>query len=505
MDQVKKRKVKKVLGWITIVAVVALLAVVPMLTESEVEAEGPQASILSGVVETNSIETVLRGGGILTEEAGVEITVPGGVKLTQFLVSNGDTVAARDAVALVDSISVMNAIVQVQEKLDDLAQQIENASDAETTTEVVARAGGLVKLVYAREGDDVQRVMLEYGALAVLSLDGRMAVEFHTDTVVYVGDAVTVTLADGTAVEGRVESSLDGTVVVSLEDDDYAVGEAVTVADADGRALGSGQLQIHNAWNAVAWSGTVAEVSVEAGQTVDAGDVLFELEDTDGGADYEELLQERRDYEALMQTLFRLYEDNTVTASCDGIVSGVDEDSEYLLENSDDAEADPLEEWAVLHIIPLDTMTVTITIDERDIGKISLGQIARIQVNALKDQVFDAVVTDIGTHGTNNGGSSKFTVELTLDHDVDMLAGMHASASITLDTTADVATVPVAALCELGSKTVVYTSYDPETGTLTDPVSVTTGVSDGITVEILTGLKTGDTFYYLYFEELEDV
>lgn len=504
MDRVKKRQLKKVLGWITLIAAVALLAAMPMLTRNDVEADGPRR-LLSGTVETSSVETVLRGGGILAEESSVEIMVPGGVKLTQFLVSNGDAVSAGDAVAMADSVSVMNAIIQVQEKLDALADQIEDASDAETAAEVAARAGGLVKQVYAKEGDSVRDVMLAHGALAVLSLDGRMAVEFHTETVVYVGDAVTVTLSDGTAVEGRVESSLDGTVVVSVEDEDYAVGEAVTVTAPDGTDLGGGTLRIHNAWNAVAWSGTVTEVYAEAGETVDAGDALFTLEEPAGGADYERLLQERREYEAVMQTLFRLYADGTILAGQDGIVSGVDEDSEYLLENSSDGESDPLEECTILSIIPQDTMTLSITIDERDIGKLSVGQPARVQVNALKDRHFDATVSGIGTHGTNAGGSSKFTVELTMTREADMLAGMNATVSIILDTAEQVLTVPVAALSENGNETVVYTGYDAETGTLTDPVSVTTGVSNGITVEILTGLKTGDTFYYLYFEELEGV
>lgn len=503
MDQVKKRQINKVLSWIAIVAVVALLAAVPLLTETNTETDGPQASILSGTVEKNTVETVLRGGGILTEEASVEITVPDGVKLTQFLVSNGDTVVAGDAVANVDSISVMNAIVQVQEKLDDLARQIEDASDLEATEEIVSRAGGLVKRVYAQVGDSVRDVMLEYGALAVLSLDGRMAVEFHTDAVVYVGDAVTVTLSDGTAVEGWVESSLDGAVVVSVEDKDYAVGETVTVTDADGGSLGSGALQIHNPWNAVAWSGTVTEVYAEAGETVDAGDALFELEDTAGGTDEEELLQERREYEVLMQSLFRLYEDGTITASCDGIVSGVDEDSENLLENSDDGEFDPLEECTILRIIPQNTMTVTITVDERDIGKLSIGQPARIQVNALKEQVFDAVVTEIGTHGTNAGGSSKFSVELTLNRAEDMLTGMNATVSIILDTAEQVLTIPVAALHEEASKTVVYTAYNEETGELLNPVEVVLGISDGINVQILTGLNAGQTCYYSYYDTLE--
>lgn len=503
MDQVKKRQTKKVLGWIAMAAVAALLAAMPMLADAEVETDGPKASILSGAVETGTVETALHGGGVLAEEAGVEVTVPAGVKLTKFLVSGGDAVAAGDPVAEADRVSIMDAIVRVQEELDALARQMAGASGAEASAEVTAQAGGRVKLVYAQAGDDVRDVMLEHGALAVLSLDGRMAVEFSAEEVLYVGDKVTVTFADGTEVPGRMESSLGGTVVVSVEDEDYPVGTEVTVTFADGTVLGSGGLRVHNAWNAVAWSGTVEEVSVEAGETVEAGDVLLTLTDTAASAEFERLARQHREYEAVMQALFRLYEDGTVRAPRDGVVSRADDDSELLAENGAAGEYDPLEDTVLLSVVPQDTMTVTITVDERDMAKLSVGQSARVRVNALKDREFDAVVTGIGTRGENAGGSSKFTVEMTLDRAADMLSGMNATVSITLGTAEQVPVIPVEALCEIGSQTVVYTGYDADTGTLTGPVTVTTGASDGVMVQILSGLEAGQTYYYSYYDTLE--
>ena len=191
-----------------------------------------------------------------------------------------------------------------------------------------------------------------------------------------------------------------------------------------------------------------------------------------------------------------------ITAECDGVISGVDEESSLLLENDSALTDFSQEETMILAVIPQDTMALTITLDERDIGKVSLRQTAQVQVDALKDRTFEATVTAIGTHGTNNGGSSKFTVELTLPRGENMLAGMRTSAGISLDITENVLTIPVAALCEQGSKTLVYTGYDPETGELTNPVEVTTGVSDGINVEILAGLEAGDPVCYFYYEAL---
>ena len=94
-------------------------------------------------------------------------------------------------------------------------------------------------------------------------------------------------------------------------------------------------------------------------------------------------------------------------------------------------------------------------------------------------------------------------MELTLVRTADMLAGMSARASIPLLTTENIPVIPVAALAENGANTVVYTTYDESTGELGSPVTVTLGVSDGIHVQILSGLELGDSYFYEYYDTLE--
>lgn len=498
MDQVKKRQLRGVIGWIAVVAVIVMLAAIPLLARSEAEAPGGTVQILSDTARTTSIQTVLRGAGTLAGQEAVEITVPTGIKLEKYLVRNGETVSAGDAVAEVDPVSTLNAIVQVQEKLDALKQALMDAADAETALHLKSGTAGVVKVVYAQAGDNAGDVMLEHGALAVLSLDGRMAVKLNCVSQLSVGETVTVILVDGSEIPGRVESNLCGTMVVSVKDEGYSIGVPVTVSDGD-TALGSGELYVHNAWNAVAWSGTVDAVSVRPENTVEAGDVLLELVDTDAAAKYKALAEEHREYEQMMLTLFRLYESGVVTAECGGVVSGIDEESSLLLRNDHTLTDFSLNDTTILTVIPQDTMTLTVTLDERDIGRVSLGQTAQVKVDALMDQTFDAVVTAIGTRGINNGGSSKFSVELTMERGEKMLPGMRGCAEIILDTAADLLAIPVAALCEQGNQTVVYTGFDAKKGELTNPVIVSTGVSDGTMVQILSGLEEGCTCYYPYF------
>ena len=64
--------------------------------------------------------------------------------------------------------------------------------------------------------------------------------------------------------------------------------------------------------------------------------------------------------------------------------------------------------------------------------------------------------------------------------------------------------MPVAALDQDGTKTIVYTSCDETGSTLGTPVAVTTGASDGEYVQIVEGLSEGQTCYYAYYDTLAE-
>ena len=331
MDKARKKNIKRIIALVCIVAVVALLAAMPLLAKQEDQEDGPKASILSGTVSAGSIHTELIGGGTLTEEAALTVEIPSEVKLTALLVSNGDTVTAGTAIAAVDRVTVMTAISQVQETLEYLSEQIGKESDTDTEETVTALAGGVVKILYAEEGESVQSVMLEHGALAVLSLDGLMAVDLETDSALRAGTAVTVTLSDGTAVTGKIARNLAGEMTVTVEDDGYAVDDAVQVTAEDGTVIGTGQLYIYSPWNATAYTGTVDSVKVSQGDQLSAGKTIMVLSDVGYSAAYRQLISQRQDYEELMLELFKMYQTETVTAPCDGVVSGIDKDSVQLL------------------------------------------------------------------------------------------------------------------------------------------------------------------------------
>ena len=332
----KKKQTRKYLMWAVSALVVLALAVLPMLAAGKNSAE-TQASILSVTTEKKSIEKQLIGGGQLSSDACLNVSIPENVKLTEYLVGNGDVVSKGDAIAKVDKVSVMTAITEVQETLDYLSGKITSAGTEQAATSVTALAGGIVKAVYAETGDSVQDVMLEHGALAVLSLDGKMEVKVSCESDLKSGNNVIVTFQNGDEAAATVKSNFDGVLTVSMDDKDYDIGTGVSLSAIDGKVLGTGELYIPSPWNVTAYSGVISTVWIQKGNTVSVGKTLFSLTDTGTTAQYQQLVDQRHIYEELMQELFQMYRTETVNAPCDGIVTGIDTNGAFLLSSENNS------------------------------------------------------------------------------------------------------------------------------------------------------------------------
>lgn len=153
-------------------------------------------------------------------------------------------------------------------------------------------------------------------------------------------------------------------------------------------------------------------------------------------------------------------------------------------------------ETAAFSIASDEKATVSINVDELDITSVKEGQTAKITLDAIDGEEFEGTITSVSSEASSGSSSAKYPVEITFDKTDDMRIGMTASASISIDEAEDAVLIPVDALQEKGNKTFVYTEKDSD-GNLSVEVEVETGLSNGNKVEITSGLKSGDTVYYL--------
>ena len=320
----KKSKIRRVISWTLLLCLVAALAILPRLARSRAEINTAEV-LRSARAERGEITGTLSGGGTLKADAPLEITVPSGVEITGYLVKNGEHVTEGAPVAAVNPVTVMAAAVEVQETLDILAGKIKDASNDKAAATLTAVAPGRVKAVFVKSGDDVRSSMLAYGCLAVISLDGLMAVEFQTAAALRVGEHVRVSVEGGKTYDGRVETFLEGSAVVTLTDNGPKLGAAAEVTGSDGTPVGAGTLTVHSPLRVIAESGTVNKVLTREGNKVGKGANLLSIKDMDPSAEYESLAAQRQKYAEVLRELFTLYQDGAVRAPGSGFIIDIDE------------------------------------------------------------------------------------------------------------------------------------------------------------------------------------
>lgn len=273
--------------------------------------------------EKGSISKTIVGTGNLEADTPVNVTVPSGVVIDQVKVESGDHVSAGDVLATVDSASVLSAMQDVQEEIENLDEEINETKDDEEAEEITASVEGRVKRIYVSEGSSIADSMLENGAVILLSIDGRMAVKLEAVSAVAEGDSVAVFLPDGSEKTGTIESVEGNTCVITFTDSGVGLGETVSVTDSEGNSLGSGEAYIHQQLAVTATGGTVDEIKVSEDESVSAGTTLLTLTETTQSARYREALAQREAYAETLQKLIELSKSGSVMALMDGTIQSV--------------------------------------------------------------------------------------------------------------------------------------------------------------------------------------
>ena len=274
--------------------------------------------------ETGSISNTIVGTGNLEADTPVALKIPSGITVSEVKVESGDHVSSGDVLAEVDSSSVYEAMEEVQEKNKVLDQQIAELQE-DTDDEIIsASVDGRVKKIYISQGENITSCMLEHGALLVLSVDGKMAVDL-TDSALVPSkeDTVTVTLSSGIQVEGTVEKVSDNECTITMTDSGVGLGDTATVTDEEGNSIGAGTTYIHQPLQVTGTAGSISEVNVSEDEAVDSGDTLLTLDEDSITAEYEVLYGKREALAETLTELLNLAEKGTITADMDGTIEEI--------------------------------------------------------------------------------------------------------------------------------------------------------------------------------------
>ena len=198
---------------------------------------------------------------------------------------------------------------------------------------------------------------------------------------------------------------------------------------------------------------TVQEVYVEADQTVSAGDELL-----------------------------RLSNGETFTATIDGTVT-------TLNVSTGDA---VWPQMSLATVADLSDLRVSTSVDEYDVKTVEAGQQCSVTVVSL-GLTFETEIDHVDRVSASAGAVASYTVTADIDALENVLPGMQATGTIPRESVTGANVLPMAAL-SFDENGAPYVLVDDGAGGYAQ-AAVETGLSDGMYVEITSGVNNGDTVY----------
>ena len=134
-------------------------------------------------------------------------------------------------------------------------------------------------------------------------------------------------------------------------------------------------------------------------------------------------------------------------------------------------------------------------IDETEVGRLSTGMTMKITIGALQDLKFDARLEYIAPKATDQNGANQFEIKAAVNlpsNATNIRSGYSANAEIVLAEAKNVLAVLESAIEFDGDDTYVYVIKGEGDKQTYERRKVQTGISDGINIEIRSGVKPNE-------------
>ncbi len=172
-----------------------------------------------------------------------------------------------------------------------------------------------------------------------------------------------------------------------------------------------------------------------------------------------------------------VYEPAPVPSTLNGVIGRVYQDSG----------ANVTQQTPIALVVSQDRVRVVIDVPERYVGKVFLGQAARIKVDAYPDSVFYGKVYRVSP--VVNTQTRSAAIEILADNSSARLkSGMFSEVKLVTGSRGGALSVPSAAIVDEDGKTYVFTTDGGNAARR----AVKTGITDGNYTQIVSGLKNGE-------------
>ena len=447
--------------WVVAVAAVAGVAAALLWRPWE---RSQQAEVRSVTVERGTMVVAVTASGSIAPEqrASLAFETPG--RVAEVLAAPGDAVSAGDALARLDTGEMELQVYQARAALAAAEAQLLQLEEGPRPGEVAAAqanlqatqarlSGSVANRDQTSRGPSEAEIASAQAQVSAAQLQLKVAEESYNEVMKSTGD------------ETRREQA-----AYEL----YVAREALKAAEAQLAELEAGAVPAQvQAAQADVWASVAQRDAAQANlDLLNAGPRPEQVASVEA-----QVRQARTALKLAELTLER----TTLRAPFDGVVASV---------NAQAGEIAPVG-VPVIVLLDVSRFLLPVHVDELDVGQLSVGQPADVEVDAFPDAVITGVVERIAPVATSEAGVVYYQVVIGLaEEDAPIRADMTANATIVIEELDDVLRIPswVVRVDQQSGQTYV----ERQSGEEIERVDVTLGVRYEGMVQVLDGLSEGD-------------
>ena len=329
------------------------------------------SKFITAKVKKSNLDVNVQATGTVTSVNQVDVYSQITGTIESLSVNEGDTIKKGD---LICKINYSNGAQDIATAQNTLAQKQLALSQLQTSLDdlyIKAPIDGVVKAVYASAGDDVTTLKAAYGGLAIIVVNDTLEVPIPFPQ-----------------------------------------------------------------------SGKIGSVYITAGATVKKGQNLFKLDDSaiqnNIQAKELEIQQAQSDLSFKQSGLSK----DAVVSPIDGVISTLNFKEGNTIGT----------DKAIATIVDPKQLQIIVPVDELDIQKVKVGQNANIAIDAVKGKTYSGTVQKISQTGKTTNNVTTYDVTVSISNAEDLKPNMNANVTIAVESKENVLTVPVEALIQRNGK-----------------------------------------------------
>lgn len=446
-----------------ILAVVVAVVVIGSVVSIKNNKTGTTALAKDDVVTRGDIEVTITGSAAVEPYERYEIIPKVSGDITYCPYDVGDTVYKDDVLYMFDSSDSDLTVERQRISMQQSENNYKKALEESEKLQIKAENDGIISGLSVKVGEEVKT------GTKIASIDNTKTMEVELPftqaqiETISIGDIASVTSSKHMStvygyvvhVSNSSYAGNDGTTLYTVRirfENPGAFYAGMQVGGSVGTNIspGSGVIENDASGEVLAETdGTISAIYYSNGDYVRAGTVIVALKSDDVTDKITDSTLSYKSAKISMEQTEKTLDDYKITSPINGTVITKNSKAGDTIDKTNSS-------TTMMVVADISKLKFELAIDELDVRKVKEGQEVMITCDAVPDETFTGIITNVSVEGVATNGVTTYAAQVEIPEPGSLQPSMNVDASVIVESANDVLMVPTADITTIGNRNFVF-------------------------------------------------